>query len=219
MVAALDRAMGSSRPLTEPTRPIATPPADTGGPPATSGGRRGWPLLAGLAALVVAAVVGFVLLSDGDRGGSGDGERSANTPPQTEPSKKNTPTPTPTPTAERTAEPTATATAEPTSEAPAGPDLDRARQLQVQGFNARQAGDYEQALALNQQAIEACGDTVQLDPCGYALFEIGAALNALGRPDEAIAPLEQRLEQYGDNSGGEVKDELKKARKGGKGND
>ena len=62
---------------------------------------------------------------------------------------------------------------------------------------------------------------MQLDPCGYALFEVGAALNALGRPEEAIAPLEQRLEQYGDNSSGEVKDELKSARKAarGKGND
>ena len=110
-----------------------------------------------------------------------------------------------------------------TPEAPAAePDLDRASQLQVQGFNARQAGDYDRALTLNQQALEACGDTVQLDPCGYALFEVGAALNALGRPDEAIAPLEQRLEQYGDNGSGEVKDELKKrpqGRAGGKGND
>ena len=87
----------------------------------------------------------------------------------------------------------------------------------MQGFNARQAGDYEQALALNQQALEACGDTVRLDPCGYALFEVGAALNALGRPDEAIPPLEQRLEQYGDNSSGEVKNELKSARKAARG--
>ena len=89
----------------------------------------------------------------------------------------------------------------------------------MQGFNARQAGDYEQALSLSQQALEACGDAQQLSPCGYALFEVGAALNALGRPDEAIPYLEQRLDVYGDNDTGEVKRELKAARKAAKGDD
>jgi tetratricopeptide (TPR) repeat protein len=112
---------------------------------------------------------------------------------------------------------TATATATATAEPSGGTDLERAAQLQVQGFNARRAGDYEQALALSQQALDACGDTKQLSPCGYALFEVGAALNALGRPDEAIPYLEQRLEQYGDNSSGEVKAELKAAKKAAKG--
>ncbi len=107
------------------------------------------------------------------------------------------------------------ATPEPTQEpdTAAAPDLDRASQLQVQGFNARQAGNFEQALALNQQALEACGDAQQLSPCGYALFEVGAALNALGRPQEAIPVLEQRLEVYGDNGSGEVKRELRAAQK------
>jgi serine/threonine-protein kinase len=225
MVDALDRAMGSSRPATEPTRVIAAPPANTGrsGPPPPPaprrGDRSGWPILAGLAGLLLLAVVGFILLSGGDGGGgSNGGDKAANTQTQTKPRKKKA---TPTPTAEQTAEPTATSTPEPTStpEAPAGTNLQRASQLQLQGFDARRAGNYEQALAFSQQALEACGDTVQLNPCGYALFEVGAALNALGRPDEAIAPLQQRLDQYGNN--GEVKDELKKARKAahGKGKD
>jgi tetratricopeptide (TPR) repeat protein len=51
---------------------------------------------------------------------------------------------------------------------------------------------------------------VRLSPCGYALFEVGAALNALGRPDEAIPYLERRLDEYGDNA--EVRAELEKAR-------
>ena len=210
MVAALDRAMGSSRPATEPTRPIAAPPAPT------SGRGSGWPLLAGLAALVLVAVVGFVLLSGGDGGRS----TAANTPPtQATPRDKTTPRRRRRPSARRS-RPRRNRHAgahRDRRRRAAGPDLDRASQLQVEGFNARRAGDYEKALALNQQALEACGDTVRLNPCGFALFEIGAALNALGRPDEAIAPLEQRLELYGDNSAGEVKDELKKARKGWKG--
>ena len=225
MVDALGDAMGSSRaaaaaPPTEATRKLDAPPPP---PPPVAAPRRddgerrpGAVLLAGLAGLLLIAVLGFVLLSGGGDG-DGDGEQAAQ--------------PTPTPTAERTAEPTATATAtatetaeptpEPTPETTATPepsgevDLDRAADLQLQGFNARQAGNYEQALTLSQQALDACGDTQQLDPCGYALYETGAALNALGRPDEAIPFLEQRLETYGNN--GEVRSELKRAEKAAKG--
>jgi hypothetical protein len=67
--------------------------------------------------------------------------------------------------------------------------------------------------------LKACGDAHALDPCGFALFEIGADLNALGRGNEAIPYLERRLNEYGDNSSREVQAELDKARgsKPGKG--
>lgn len=221
MVAALDRAMNASPPATESTRVVAPPPPPADGPPRTDRGGRGngaW-LLAGLAALLLIAVFGFLLLSGGD-GGRSDGGRAqseSTATPTAERTPEATREATPEPTREATPEPTATATATATPESGGGTDLERAAQLQVQGFNARRAGDYEQALALSQQALDACGDTKQLSPCGYALFEVGAALNALGRPDEAIPYLEQRLEQYGDNSSGEVKRELKAAKKAAKG--
>jgi tetratricopeptide (TPR) repeat protein len=216
MVEALDRAMGARRPPTEPTRPIAAPP-----PPERAGGGIGPWLLAGLAALVLLAAAGAVLLSGGDDGGE---PRSQATPTPTaertaEPTREPTAEPTEEPTAEPTEEPTAEPTAEPPPAAAGESDLERAADLQLQGFNARQAGNYEQALALSQQALEACGDTKQLSPCGYALFEVGAALNALGRPDEAIPYLERRLEQYGDNSSGEVQRELDAAKEAAKGKD
>jgi tetratricopeptide (TPR) repeat protein len=219
MVAALDRAMGSSRPATEQTRVIAPPP--DAGPPRgeRAGGGSGPWLLAGLAGLLLIAVLGFLLLSGGD-GGRSDGGRTAEREPTATATATATAERTPEATREATPEPTQEATAEPTATstpgATGGPDLDRAADLQVQGFNARRAGNYEQALALSQQALEACGDAQQLSPCGYALFEVGAALNALGRPDEAIPYLEQRLEEYGDNSSGEVKRELKAAEKAAK---
>ena len=75
MVEALDRAMGSSRPATEPTRPLAAvappPPGDRGGataaPPVERGRRGGaaW-MLAGLAGVILVAVLAFLLLSGGD---------------------------------------------------------------------------------------------------------------------------------------------------------
>jgi eukaryotic-like serine/threonine-protein kinase len=220
MVEALDRAMGASRPATEPTRAVAAPPPPEGGRPRADRPERGtapW-LFAGLAALIVLAVLGYVVLSDGD--GSeprADREPTPTATATAERTPEATREATPEPTQEATPEPTAEATPEATAEPSGGPDLDRAADLQVQGFNARRAGDYEQALALSQQALEACGDERRLSPCGFALFEVGASLNALGRPDEAIPYLEQRLEQYGDNDAGEVKDELKDARKAAKG--
>ena len=200
MVAALDRAMAASRPATEPTRPIAAPPPQRpAAAPAVGAG--------GLAALVVLAVAGAVLLSGGD-------EPKPNAQPTATPTAERTAEATPERTPEPTAETTPEPTPEPTQEPSGGTDLDRAADLQLQGYNARSAGDYEQALALSTQALEACGDTQQLSPCGYALYEVGAALNALGRPDEAIPYLEQRLDQYGANK--EVEKELKAAEKAAK---
>jgi eukaryotic-like serine/threonine-protein kinase len=216
MVAALDRAMVGSRPPTEPTRPIAAPPP--GPAPERKGGNAGPWLLAGLAASVLLAVAGFVLLSSGDDGGrpqSAQPTATATAKAKATPTAERTPEPTPerTPeaTPEKTPEPTPEATQEPTG---GGTGLSRAADLQLQGYNARLAGDYDKALTLSQQALDACGNTQQLSPCGYALYEVGAALDALGRPDEAIPYLEQRLEQYGANK--DVEKELKAAQKAAK---
>jgi serine/threonine protein kinase len=211
LVEALDRAMGSSRPPTEPTRPIAATPGPS---PAR---RNGAPIIAGLAALIVVAVVGFVLLSGGDNGRSdGSGQQAADQPRQTATPRKKESTPTATPTAESTPEPTATATATPTETPPpaAGTNLAAARRLQLQGFNARQSGNFEGALAASAAALKACGDAHELNPCGFALYEVGAALIGLGRNEEAVPYLERRLNEYGDNSSGEVQKALDEAQGG-----
>ena len=235
MVDALDRAMGSSRLLTEPTRPLAAVvPASSGArgddgatsaaPPPVERGRRGAWILAGLASVILVAVLAFLLLPGGDDGNPQRGERTPEATPTAtaertpdatrEPTPTATAEPTPEATEEPTPEPTEEPAPEPTPEASGQPNLDRAADLQLQGYNARQAGDYENALSLSQQALEACGNAQQLSPCGYALYEVGAALNGLGRHEEAISYLEQRLDQYGDNSSGEVERELETAREG-----
>ena len=79
------------------------------------------------------------------------------------------------------------------------PDLKQAAALQLEGYNARQAGDYATALEKARAALAACGDTHQLSPCGYALYEEGVALNRSGDSAAAIPILQQRLDQYGDD--------------------
>jgi eukaryotic-like serine/threonine-protein kinase len=233
-VDALEEAMDTRAvPATGPTRKVsrsggggAAPPPLRRSGPRRPPRRRGPVLLAALALLAAAAVAAAIALAGGN-GGDGNSPRakSTSTPKpkaSSTPKKKAKRTPSPTPTDTATPEPTATATAtaSPTQTAtpkppPSGgkPDLAQARRLQVQGYNARQGGDYQKDLELAQQALNACGNSKELDPCGYALFEKGLALNRLGRSEEAIPVLQQRLARFGDNNGGEVGKELKDAQK------
>ncbi len=93
------------------------------------------------------------------------------------------------------------------------PDLKQASALQLAGYNARRAGDYATALEKSRAALAACGDTHQLSPCGYALYEEGVALNRSGNPAAAIPILQQRLDQYGDDGAGSVAKELRDAQR------
>jgi serine/threonine-protein kinase len=203
-------------PASPPPRlpPVAAAPvAAPAGRPRRSSGM----LLGALAALILVAVVAVVLFSI--QGGD---------PGSTPPKAKATPTATATPAAKQrkkpkatpTAQATATATAAPSatpspSATPASggsgtPDLGRARSLQLQGFAANNGGDYARGASISRQALDACAGTRQLDPCGYAAFELGRALNRSGQPAAAIPYLEQRL-SYGSNP--EADKELKDARK------
>ena len=164
------------------------------------------------------AVVGFVLLSGGDNGRSdggsrpqapttprergdadadgredGDADRRADAEPT--PSRRRRP-----PRRRRRSPP------------PAGPDLARARQLQVQGFNARQAGDYEQALALSQQALEACGDAQRSTRAATRCSRSAPRSTRSAGPTRRSRSSSSASSEYGDNSSGEVKAELDKAR-------
>jgi serine/threonine protein kinase len=222
-------------PATEPTRripppapPAAPPPRRTtdAASPAGPGPRRsraGGALLGVLAGVVLLAVLAAVLLSGT---GGGDSNSGGDKPVASASPAKKKHKATPTPTAERTETPTATSTptatptASPTpSDTPSsggGTDLGRAQTLQLQGFQANNSGDYARGADLSKQALDACGGAKQLSPCGYAAFELGKALNRLGRPDEAIPYLQQRV-SYGDHNKDaerELKDAQKKAGKG-----
>lgn len=223
LVDALDAAMHAkpAPPTTRSTRVAGSGPPRRTAPVAYSGGRepgnrpRAGVLLAALAALALIAVIAVLLLS----GGGNDNGGGSNTKAESTPTKTATPEKTKTPEETATPEPTETATPAATdTPAPSGgTDLAKARQLQVQGYNARLAGDFPKALALSQQALDACGNSNEMDPCGYAMFEKGYALNHSGKPDEAIPVLQERLDRFGDNDKGEVAKELKAAKKAAKG--
>jgi eukaryotic-like serine/threonine-protein kinase len=216
----LDNAL--SAPRTASTRMIATPPRRTrttnerpaaAAPPRRSGAGV---LLAVLAGLLLIAVIAFLLLSGGsDKSNTGSGAHhtpTATPKASSTPDKTSTPTATPTASATPTATPTASA-----APSGGGTDLNKARQLQVQGYQARLGGDYAKDLQLSQQALDLCGNSNAMDPCGYALFEKGLALNRSGKPAEAIPVLQERLDRFGDNDKGEVAKELKAAKKAAKG--
>jgi serine/threonine protein kinase len=93
---------------------------------------------------------------------------------------------------------------------PAGNDDGLGSALNQEGFELIQAGDYEGAIPILEEAVSAFSpETEDLD-YAYALFNLGNALRLSGRPEEAIPILERRLEIP--NQTGTVREELAAAR-------
>ncbi len=172
-------------------------------------------LLAGVAGLLVVAVVGAVALASRGGGNDPSGGGAPRAQHTADPTKTASPgkTATASPTASPSPSATATDTPAPEQTVSGAPDLKQAAALQLEGYNARQAGDYATALEKARAALAACGDAHQLSPCGYALYEEGVALNRSGDSAAAIPILQQRLEQYGDDGSGSVAKELRDAQK------
>jgi hypothetical protein len=77
---------------------------------------------------------------------------------------------------------------------PRGGDPALGSALNQEGFELIQAGQYEEAVPVLEEAVGAFPpDNGNLE-YGYALFNLGNALRLSGRPEEAIAVLERRLE-------------------------
>jgi serine/threonine-protein kinase len=77
---------------------------------------------------------------------------------------------------------------------PTGSDPKGAAQLNQQGKSMSDAGKYEQAIPVLEQAVRASSADSGDLTYAFALFNLGHALNAGGRPEDAIPVLEQRLE-------------------------
>ena len=202
---------------TPPPSRTARPAAAAERPRGGSGPGTGM-LLAALAAALLIVVLGFLLLK-----GGGNGSQSSNrgTPTAT-PTAKKTSTPTATATPTRTATPTATPTASATTTATATATATAqpntsgsASQLQLQAYRLNNAGQSDQALPVAQKAVEkGCSGNAQLNPCGYALYELARAQLATGDAQGAVSTLQQRLDRYPDDQRKTVEKLLRKAQKG-----
>jgi len=93
-----------------------------------------------------------------------------------------------------TTEASETTTAAAPAVSPEGSDTGLGSSLNQEGFALIQAGEYEAAVPVLEEAVRSFPpDTEDID-YAYALFNLGNALRLSGRPEEAIPILEQRLE-------------------------
>jgi eukaryotic-like serine/threonine-protein kinase len=93
---------------------------------------------------------------------------------------------------------------------PSSADPETAAALNEEGFALIQAGEYEAAVPVLEDAVAAYPEGSEDLTYAYALFNLGNALRLSGRPEEAIPVLEQRLEIP--NQTGTVEEELAAAR-------
>ena len=91
----------------------------------------------------------------------------------------------------------------------AAPDPERGVALNEEGFALIQAGEYEAAVPILEEAISSFPKGSESLGYTYALFNLGHALRLSGRPEEAIPILERRLQIP--NQEGEVRRELEAA--------
>ncbi|MFL5841519.1 MAG: protein kinase domain-containing protein [Thermoleophilaceae bacterium] len=98
-----------------------------------------------------------------------------------------------------------------TPAAPAGGGNDPAQgaALHAQAHNLINQGRYDQAIALEQQAVKLLEGSGRVE-YWYALYDLGHALRLAGHPDQAIPVLEKRLQNP--NQRGVVQAELDRAR-------
>jgi eukaryotic-like serine/threonine-protein kinase len=159
----------------QPTERLKQTPSPPEATPRT--GRPALGKAAGLVAVLTALIVAFLVVRDGSEQGRGDrGEqRAAADRPAAVPDRNETAT-------------------SATVPAPAGDDLTQATALNEEGFALIQAGSYEEAVPVLEEAVRAFPPGTDDLSYAYALFNLGNALRLSGRPEEAIPVLERRLE-------------------------
>lgn len=202
---ALRRLEHRRHPVDEPTQVLVAPPPRQ--PPGQARrSERGEPkgrraaAAAALGSAAALVIVLLVALSGGEERGGGERQPAAAKRAGNDDSREPN-------AAARTAAPETTETAP--APAPEGDDPTLGAALNEQGFAMIQAGEYEAAVPVLEEAVSAFpAGTDDLD-YAYALFNLGNALRLSGRPQEAIPILERRLEIP--NQTGEVRKELEAA--------
>ncbi|HEX2071104.1 MAG TPA: serine/threonine-protein kinase [Thermoleophilaceae bacterium] len=162
--------------------------------------RRVWAPLAALALVLVAVIVGVAALSGGGEGGdggdAGSRERAANAGTASgERSDRNGATASDrAATEERETSPPVEPDPEPAPEPDPATVTGDPVALNERGFELMQAGDYEGAIPLLEQAVAAYPEGSQELTYAYALYNLGRSLRLAGRAEEAVPILERRLQ-------------------------
>jgi len=192
-------------PVPEPSRePVAPAPAPDRARP-----RRGrWGALAALFACGIAVAAVALVALGGDEGRPERGGKQAKAAkPKREQAKSTTPE------AESQSEPQPepeATTAAAAAPAPEGGDATAGSSLNEQGYELIQAGEYEAAVPVLEEAVSSFPEGTEELAYAYALFNLGNALRLSGRPEDAIPVLERRLEIPNQTS--TVEEELEAAR-------
>jgi tetratricopeptide (TPR) repeat protein len=173
-------------PAFEPTRPQPTPPPSRTYTQASSRGSRMGAAAAILGVLAAVLVVALVVLGGGNEG---KGQKAAHAKQAKASSKKHPSHRTETLTTAEAPPPAPEPAAE-TSEA--SPESGAA--LNEQGYAMVQAGEYEAAVPVLEEAVGSFPEGSEDVNYAYALFNLGHALRLSGHPEEAIPILEQRLQ-------------------------
>jgi eukaryotic-like serine/threonine-protein kinase len=162
-----------------------------------------------LGLVAAASIVALVALSGGDDSAGGGAQQAARGA-----GEASSPAAAGSPEADRSEQPAPPSEATGGTEGapppePTGSDPAAGAALNEQGFAMIQAGEYEAAVPILEEAVSSFPEgTSDLD-YAYSLFNLGNALRLSGRPEEAIPVLERRLEIP--NQEGEVRKELEAA--------
>jgi len=190
--------------IAEPVSPPPREPTPSYAKPGSHGSR--WSAVAAILGVVAALVVGAIVLL----GGGGDGGRQGSGEPTAAKAKSKKAQAKPKQVAGAGAagaaaetdeavaaesaeepEPSEPAQAEPPPAAEGSSESGAA--LNEQGYAMMQAGEYEAAVPVLEEAVASYPEGSEDLSYAYALFNLGSALRQSGRPEEAIPVLEQRL--------------------------
>jgi eukaryotic-like serine/threonine-protein kinase len=194
--------------------PAAPPPREPTPTYAKTGSHRSrWGAIAAILGVIAALVIGATVLLGGGGDQKGNGRATAAKAGKTAKSKKGK-----SKTAKQTAGAGAAVAATESSEAAAAESSEATEEPEVvessetetatpvegssesgaalneQGYALIQAGEYDAAVPVLEEAVASYPEGSEDVEYGYALFNLGNALRLSGRPEEAIPVLEQRLQ-------------------------
>jgi eukaryotic-like serine/threonine-protein kinase len=207
----LERSGGEEEPTRALEPSFARPPRRPEPPPSygpAGAGRSRFGAAAAILGVIAAVVIAGVVILGGGEGGKGKGEKA---PAAKQAQAKQEASPPAAAESEGASEaPGATTEAAASVPEPSGRDAGLGSSLNEQGYAMIQAGEYEAAVPVLEEAVGAFPEGTEEPAYAYALFNLGNALRLSGRPEEAIPVLERRLEIP--NQTGTVERELAAAR-------